>query len=285
MATLVGAVKLTAWRATQSDAVLADAVESGVDVLTASFLVFAVRFARRPADAGHPYGHGKAEYFSAGAQGLVVIVAAIGLMTQAVHGWLNPHPLGDLQRGLVLSVVATVINLGLAVTLMRAGRRLGSPALRADGVHNLADVLTTFAAWTGVGVSAWTGWLRADALAAGAVALHVGYMGFSIAKDAVDGLMDSAWPVEERERALQVLRGALGPSERFEALRTRRAGAKRFLSAHIIVADDTRIDAGHRIRARVELALSEALADTEISLMLIPASSAEQVLPRRSDQD
>lgn len=263
-------VKLGAWWVTQSAVLLADAAESGLDLATASMLVFAVRLSSHPADDGHPFGHGKAEYFSAGFQGgLIFITGALLIVQSAQTIGRAPQPT-ELGLGLALSIVATLANLALAIALIRAGRRLRSPALSSDGRHNLADVWTTVGGWLGLGLAYLTGYWILDPIVAIVVALHIIWTGVQVSREAVRGLMDASLPPAEVSEIESIVRQHMGEALEFHDLRTRRASEQAFVEFHLVVDGNTSVRESHALCDKIEHAIEAHLQSAHITIHVEP---------------
>lgn len=262
-----------AWWVSGSMVLFADAAESGLDVLTSSLLLFAVRMSARPPDAGHPWGHGKVEYFTSGFQGALILAVGVGVGVEAARA-LNagPTPL-DLSMGVGLSVVATAINVGLATLLIRRGAALGSPALQADGHHNLADVITTLGGWVGLGMAWLTGWWVLDPLVAVAVAVHVVWTGASLARDAVNGLMDASLPQSELDAltaAFDDVIASAGTPARWDGLRARRSSHDVFVECTLRVPGSTPVATAHETCDRLEAAAAAVMPGAEVLVHVEP---------------
>ncbi len=251
------ALKLLAWRLTDSVALLSDALESVVNVLAAGAMLVAVRIARSPADRGHPYGHGKAEYLSAVFEGALILAAAALCVRAGVERFAHPHALDRPGLGLAVSLVATALNAALAWRLMAGGRTLRSPALAADGRHVLSDVTTTGGVLAGVAIAWGTGAWWVDPLMACAFGAGVLGMGWGLVRRSVGGLMDEVMDPGEvaaaRAIAERVARedGALG----VEGLRLRRAGPNGHCDLRLLVPATMRVREAHAICDRIEGAL------------------------------
>lgn len=202
---LTMALKTLAWYLTGSVGFLSDAMESAVNVAGAGFALWMVSIAQRPADPSHPFGHSKAEYFSAAFEGGMILVAAIAIFITALERLLNPQPLVALGVGTLLSVIASIINLWVGLLLVRAGKRYKSPALAGDGRHLLTDVWTTAGVVIGVGLAALSGLNWLDAAVAMLVALHILREAGHILVNAINGLMDKALPTEQINQLQQIL--------------------------------------------------------------------------------
>lgn len=265
-------LKLAAWKVSGSVGLLSDALETLTNVGGALMAFTMLRIALQPADAEHAYGHGKAEYFSSGFEGMLIFVAAGLIAIEAVPRLVDPQPLASPGLGMAIAVLASAINLAVARLLLRAGRRLHSVSLTADGRHLMTDVWTTAGVLVAVGFVLVTGWLWLDAAIALLVAGHVLFEGFKLIREAADGLMDSAWPADEQAQLDDVLNRfrAEGDIE-FHAIRTRRAAALRFADFHVLVPGSWTVQHGHDLIERIEAALAEVLPNLAVSTHLEPA--------------
>ena len=275
------ALKGAAYLITGSVGLLSDALESLVNLAGALMALAMLSVASRPPDADHAYGHGKAEYFSAGAEGALIVIAALSIAVAAVERLLNPRPLERLGLGLAVSVVAALLNLAVALVLMRAARTHRSATLQANSHHLLTDVWTTAGVLVGVGLVAVTGWLALDPIVALIVAVNIVWTGGRILRDSVAGLMDAALPEVEQE----VLHGLLGryaaEGVEYHALRTRRAGAHRFVSVHVLVPPEWSVQQGHDLLERIEAEIRRALPPVTVLTHLEPLGDPAAM----SDQD
>jgi cation diffusion facilitator family transporter len=269
------ALKSGAYLITGSVGLLSDAMESVVNLVAAVIALVAIRIAARPADETHHYGHGKVEYFSAGAEGLMIVVAAALIVISAVQRLLSPQPLEELGIGLAITVLATAINGAVGLLVLRAGRRHRSITLVADGKHLLTDVWTSVGVVAGVGIVALTGWLALDSLVAIAVAINILWTGGVLVRRSVHGLMDHAMPADEVDRLVATLRtvSARYPDGHvsFHALQTREAGRERFVSMHVLVPGSWTVARGHDLLEEVEACVQEALPGAQVHTHLEPA--------------
>jgi cation diffusion facilitator family transporter len=274
-----------AWWLTGSVGLLSDALESLVNLAGALMALAMLSVAARPPDEDHAYGHSKAEYFSAGAEGALIVIAAVSIAVAAVDRLLHPQPIEQVGLGLAVSVVAALLNLAVAVVLMRAARAHRSATLQASSHHLMTDVWTTGGVLVGVGAVAFTGWLVLDPLVAIGVAANIVWTGGRILRDSVAGLMDAALPAAE-QRVLHELLGSYAAAEgiQYHALRTRRAGAHRFVSVHVLVPADWSVQQGHdlleRIEADVRRALPPVTVDTHLEPLGDPAAMRDDTLHR-----
>jgi cation diffusion facilitator family transporter len=247
------ALKAAAWFLTGSVGLLSDAMESVVNLAGAVMALAMLTVAARPADETHAYGHTKAEYFASGMEGSFILLAAASIGLAAVQRLIEPRALERIGIGLSVSLLAALVNLAVAVVLRRAGRRHGSITLEADASHLFTDVWTSFAVFTGVGLAALTGWQRLDPIVALAVAFNIILTGVKIVQRSVLGLMDTSLPVAEQNTLRTVLdRHASESGVQFHALRTRRSGARRFISMHVLVPGDWTVHRGHELLERIE---------------------------------
>ncbi|NIZ15570.1 cation diffusion facilitator family transporter, partial [Phaeobacter sp. HF9A] len=221
---LVMALKLGAWRLSGSVALFSDAMESLVNVSAAVLAWFAVRYAQRPADDGHPFGHHKAEYFSAVVEGIMIILAAVLIVDQAISAMVNRADAELTPLALAVNAVALVINGIWAQVLLRAGARLSSPAFAAGGRHLMSDVWTSAGVMVGLLLVLLTGWSLLDPVLALLVAVNILREGLHVVSESVDGLMDKAATPEEQEKIHAVILGSGGGALQIHDIRTRRAG-------------------------------------------------------------
>jgi len=278
-------LKVAAYAVTGSVGLLSDAAESLVNLAGAVMALAMLAVAARPADEEHAYGHGKAEYFASGLEGGLILVAALGIAGAAVPRLIRPAPLQDVGLGLTVCAGAALINLAAALVILRAGKRRRSITLEANARHLLADVWTSGGVLVGVGAVAMTGWQRLDPLVALAVAANIVRTGVGIVRRSIGGLMDAA--IEPRD--LAAVRAILAGYERegvtFHALRTRQAGARRFVSTHVLVPGTWTVQRGHElldlIEADVRRALPESIVFTHLESADDPASWEDETLDRR----
>lgn len=228
-------LKAAAYFITGSVGLLSDALESLVNLAAALMALAMLTVAARPPDEDHVYGHDKAEYFSSGVEGALILVAAISIGVAAWNRLLHPQPLEAVGLGLGISVFASLINLGVALVLRRAGQRFGSITLEADSQHLMTDVWTSVGVVAGIGAVALTGWERLDPLIAIAVALNIVWSGVQLVRRSALGLLDTAWPVPERGIVTNILDKYRVHGLQFHALRTRQSASRRFMSVHILV--------------------------------------------------
>jgi len=230
---------------TGSVGLLSDAAESVVNLVAAIVALFALRVAAQPPDENHPYGHSKAEYFSAAVEGIMIFVAAAIIVYTAIERLITPRPLEQLGIGLSLSVVGSIVNGVVAYVLLRQGRKHNSATLVADGKHLITDVITSAAVLIGVGLVTVTGIQRLDPVVALLAGVNILWTGFNLVRNSVNGLMDIAIPPEEMSVLNDVLAQFSSDSVSFHAVRTRVAGNRQFASFHILVPGDWSVKRGH----------------------------------------
>lgn len=279
------ALKTLAWWLTGSVGLLSDALESIVNLAAALLAVTMLRVAASPPDENHPYGFSKAEYFAAGIEGALIVLAAAGILASAIPRLLEPEPLESPGLGLTLSVAASGINLAVGVLLIRVGRRHHSIALEADGHHLITDVWTSAGVIIGVGLVFLTGWLRLDPLVALGVAAHIVWTGLRLMRRSWRGLLDAAIPTEDTGEVTKLFAEysrRYGVS--FHALRTRQAGKRRFISFHFLVPDAWSVAQAHRlseeIEERIRSLVPNASIFTHIEPISDPSSYEDQGLDR-----
>jgi cation diffusion facilitator family transporter len=283
-ALLTIALKVTAWQITNSVGLLSDALESVVNLAAAVMAIIVVTYAERPPDEEHAFGHSKAEYFSSGIEGTLILIAAAGIAWSAWQRLLDPQPLEQVGIGVIVAVVASAVNLGAAITLRNAGRKHRAIVLEADGEHLLTDVWTSLAVIIGVALVLLTGWLWLDAVLALLVAVNIVWTGVTLMRRSALGLLDTALSSEERSQIEAVLSPYRAQGIEFHALRTRQAGTRRFMSVHVLAPGAWSILRGHALVERIETEMREALPGivvfTHLEPLGDPAAMADQQLDR-----
>ena len=272
---LVLALKFWAWALTGSVALWSDALESFVNVATAVAAVIAIRYSARPADENHPFGHSKAEYFSVALEGVLIIFAAVSILTYAWEGLKQPHELEQAWLGLGVNLLASAINGVWATVLVTVGRRRRVMALTADGIHLFTDVATSAGVFIGLVLVVLTGWLVLDPLLAAAVAVNIIWQGWKLIRESVGGLMDEAVPPQTFDRICAVIHeNAAGAIEAHD-VRTRRAGRMTFIEFHLVVPGTMPVSESHTICDRIEKALRDAVPDAHIAIHVEPEEKAK----------
>lgn len=263
-------LKTLAYWLTGSVGLLSDAVESLVNLAGAIMALTMLTIAARPPDENHSFGHTKAEYFSSGLEGILILAAAAAIIWSAVQRLIHPVPLEQIGIGLVVSVVASLINFTVSRVLIRAGRRYKSITLEADGTHLMTDVWTSVGVIIAVGMVALTGWLRLDPIIAIAVALNIIWTGVGLVRQSTAGLMDSSLPVHDQQMLEEVMQRFHEKGVAFHAIRTRQAGASRFISLHMLFPGEWTVHDAHHLAEEFEGEVRRVLGDTVISTHLEP---------------
>jgi cation diffusion facilitator family transporter len=269
-------LKTLAWVITDSVGLLSDALESLVNLAAAIFGLVMVTIAARPADEEHPYGHHKAEYFSSGFEGILIIVAALGIIWTAMHRLLDPQPIEQVGWGLALSVASSALNGLLAWVMFGAARQHRSIALEADAKHLITDVWTSVGVVMGIAMVHFTGWLLLDPLVAMGVAANILKEGVHLIWRSSQGLMDEAVEPEVMAIIQQTLAGFVSQEGevviiRFDHLSTRKAGQRRFLDMHMHMPASWSLGHAAAVRARVEQALMSAVPGLRATIQLLPS--------------
>ena len=252
------ALKTAAYLFTNSVGLLSDAMESGINLVGALMALSMLLIAARPADEDHNYGHDKAEYFSSTVEGILILIAAIFIIIASIRRFLEPRPIDQIGLGLIVSVVASLINLYAAIILMKAGKKYNSIALRADSKHLMTDVWTSAGVLVGVGAVALTGWQRIDPIVALLVAANIIWAGFQILKNSVSGLMDMALTVDEQKTIHGVLEAYKKTGLEFHGFLTRQSGVRSFVSFHVLVPGSWSVQHGHQVLEQIEDDLRKA---------------------------
>ena len=272
---VVLALKYAAYLVTGSVALYSDALESIVNVATATAAFLAVRLSAVPPDAKHPYGHHKVEYLSAVGEGILIGVAALAILRKAYFGYLDPQPVAAPVLGLAINGLASAINATWCFVLFRYGRRFRSPALVADAKHLLTDVVTSAGVLVGVILTVLTGWSVLDSIVAAAVAVHILWWGWELMRQSIGGLMDEAVSnvmlAKIREAISKEAQGAIEAHD----LRTRHAGRTTFIEFHLVVPGTMTVAESHAICDRVEAALKDDLPEAVITIHVEPEGKAK----------
>jgi cation diffusion facilitator family transporter len=264
-------LKTLAWYVTDSVGLLSDAMESLVNLASAIFALVMVTVAERPADEDHPYGHHKAEYFSSGFEGILIIAAAMGILWAAGHRLFEPQPLESVGWGLALSILSSALNGLLAWIMFRASREHRSIALEADARHLVTDVWTSVGVVVGIGAVAVTGWLWLDALVAMGVALNILREGFALMWRSSQGLMDEALEPEVLQQIQLTLSEFSHHTIRFDHVSTRRSGQRRFVDMHMHMPASWSLGRAAALRTSVEQALMSAVPGLRATIQLLPS--------------
>jgi cation diffusion facilitator family transporter len=281
-------LKGVAWKLTGSVGLLSDAIESFVNLAGALMALWMLTLAAQPADEDHAYGHGKAEYFSSAFEGFLILLAALSIGYTAIERMRNPQPLEAVGIGLLVSVVASVINFATARILLRVGQQHNSITLEADAHHLMTDVWTSVGVIVGVGLVWISGWLWLDPAIALLVAMNIIWTGWQLMQRSAAGLMDISLPPAKLEQIQALLAGYRRQGLDFHALRTRQAGSRTFITLHVLVPGGWTVQQGHdwaeRIEADIRLALPRTHVTTHLEPLEDPASMIDQELDRPARQ-
>lgn len=259
-----------AYLLTGSVAILSDALESLVNLVTSLIALIVLGIAARPADEDHAYGHTKAEYFASGFEGALILVAASAIGVASVRRLFDPIPLAEVEIGLAATALATVVNYVAARFLFRAGGRFRSIALESGAHHLMVDVWTSVAVIVGVGIAGWTGWLHLDPLLALLVAANIFATGFKLTRRSLLGLLDTGLPETIRLDIARILDEQRPEGVQYHALRTRQAGAWAFISIHILVPGDWTVQRGHDLLENIEERIRAAVPNSTVFTHLEP---------------
>lgn len=276
------AMKSTAYVMTGSVGLLSDALESLVNLAGAVMALAMLTVAGRPEDEDHAHGHGKAEYFSSGFEGGLIVIAALGIAAAAIDRLITPRELHQLGVGLAVSFCAAIVNLVAALVLRREAKAHRSITLEASSHHLLTDVWTSIGVLAGVGLVMISGKTWLDPVVAIVFAVNIFVTGWRIVTDSVHGLMDASLPLGELEQIKTILARYETEEVRYHALRTRRAGTRRFVTMHVLVPGEWSVKRGHDLVETIEVELHETLPSlsviTHIEPIEDPAAWADQSL-------
>jgi len=277
-------LKAAAYFVTGSVGLLSDAVESLVNLFGGIMALAMLTVAERPADEDHAYGHGKAEYFSSGVEGGLILVAAVSIAVVSVQRFITPMPLVEINLGLAVSAIASTINLAVALLILRAGRRHNSITLEANARHLLTDVWTSAGVIAALVLVAFTHWWWLDPTIALVVAANIVWTGVGIVRRSVGGLMDVSLSVEDLAAVRKIFQNYEQTGVQFHALRSRQAGARKFISTHVLVPGEWTVQRGHelldRIEADIRRTLPDAVVFTHLESLDDPASWDDETLER-----
>lgn len=246
-------LKMGAYLLTGSVGLLSDALESMVNLVAAAVALAMLSIAERPPDEDHTFGHDKAEYFSSGVEGGLIIIAALTIAWAAINRLMNPQPLENIDLGLIVSLVASAINFAVARVLFSAGKKYNSITLEADSKHLMTDVWTSIGVLVGVFAVQLTGWLPLDSLVALAVAVNIVWSGYHLMRRSALGLLDTAISQEDRDKVNAVFaKYAAADGVEFHSVRTRQAGQRQFVSTHVLVPGEWTVQRGHDLLEAIE---------------------------------
>ena len=257
-------LKAFAYALTGSVGLLSDMLESFVNLVGALMALAMLTIAARPPDEDHAFGHSKAEYFSSGLEGMLILLAAFSIGIAAIPRLITPKPLDQIGLGLGVSVAASLVNLLVARVLLRAGKRYHSITLEADAQHLMTDVWTSAGVLIGVGAVAVTGWERLDPIVAVLVACNIIWSGVRIVRKSASGLMDTALSLEEQNTLQRILESYGRNGIEYHAVRTRQSGTRRFISLHVLVPEMWTVQRGHRLLENIEAEIRHALPNATV---------------------
>jgi cation diffusion facilitator family transporter len=278
-------LKLAAFLLTGSVGLLSDALESVVNLVAAIIALIALNIAARPPDDDHAFGHDKVEYFSSGVEGTLILLAAASIAYASIERFLSPQPLDDIGVGLVISAVASLVNGGVAIVLMRAGREYQSITLEADAKHLLTDVYTSIGIIAALIVVNATGWTWLDPTIGIVVALNILRSGALLVRRSALGLMDTAIPPVDINQIESIFDRYRHRGLDFHALRTRDAGARQFISFHVLVPAGWTVQRGHNLLEKLEADVRAALPRSHITTHLEPLGDPAAMADIELDRD
>ncbi len=267
-------LKFIAYALTGSVGILSDALESLINLASALIALMALKIASRPADKTHPYGHDKAEYFSSGVEGTLILSAAASIAYAAIRRLLHPVPLEQLSWGLVVAGSASLLNFVVARALLGASRRYDSITLEADAKHLLTDVWTSVGVIAGLLALSLTGWQWLDPVIALAVAGHIIITGVSLVRRSIDGLMDYNLPAAELAHLEEILKSHQDQFVAYHRVRARKSGSRRFIDLHLVVPGQQTVQAAHDLCEHLETKIEAVLPNASVTIHVEPAEDA-----------
>jgi len=277
-------LKTAAYLLTGSVGLLSDALESVVNLFGAMMALAMLTVAARPADEDHTYGHSKAEYFSSGVEGTLILLAAISIVVTAIPRLINPQPIEKVGLGLAVSVAASLVNLVVALILAQTAKRYNSITLEADAQHLMTDVWTSVGVIVGVGLVSITGWERLDPIVALLVAGNIIWSGVRIVRMSALGLMDTALPIKDQAKLKGILEKYTQKGVEYHALRSRQSGSRQFVSFHVLVPGKWTVQRGHHLLENIEADIRHAMPSvtvfTHLESLNDPASWEDTNLDR-----
>ncbi len=278
------AMKAGAYFLTGSVGLLSDALESLVNLAAALMALGMLTIAARPPDEEHAYGHNKAEYFSSGVEGALILLAAASIGYTAIDRLFHPQPIEQVGLGLIISVLASLVNFGVARVLFNAGKRYKSITLEADAKHLMTDVWTSGGVLVGVGAVALTNFQWLDPVIALVVAANIIWSGVQLVRQSALGLLDTAWPADERTVVTQILDSYSTQKVKYHSLRTRQAGARRFMSVHILVPGAWTVQRGHNLLEEIEAKIRQTTPEVTVLTHLEPLEDPVSFEDRNLDR-
>jgi len=250
-------LKLLAWKITGSVGLFSDALESCVNLIAAVVALIMITLAEKPADQGHAFGHTKAEYFSSAIEGAMIIIASFSIVKTAIPRIIHPQPIENLGLGLVAAVGASLINLVVALVLLKNGKKNNSITLEADGKHLMTDVWTSVGVFVSIILVKITGLLILDGIIAVIVAINILYAGYNLIKRSASGLMDCALSESDLAKVVEVLNFYKSKNVEFHSLLTRQAGQRKFIEFHILMPGILTVQEGHDLAEKIEKEIRE----------------------------
>lgn len=272
---LVMGMKFIAWHMTGSVALYSDALESIVNVVAAFAAVWAISVSHKPADEDHQHGHHKAEYFSAVLEGVLIILASILILLEVLQRWDTPVPIDQPWGGMAINTVATIINAGWAMILIRRGKASRSPALAADGHHIMTDVVTSIGVLIGLVAAVLTGYFWLDPLLAALVAINILWQGWKVITGSLSGLMDVSVDATTNLRIRDIISAHSAGVLEVHDLKTRIAGRATFIEFHMVVDTHMSVGESHKICDRIEDALREEIPSVRVLVHVEPDDEAK----------
>lgn len=277
-------LKTSAYFLTGSVGLLSDAIESFVNLAAAIVALFALRVVTRPATDEFTFGYSKVEYFSSGFEGGMILLAAASIIVSALPRLIHPVPLEQVGLGLLISIIASLINLGVSLVLLRVAKRHNSITLEADAHHLMTDVWTTGGVLIGIALVWLTGYERLDALIAMAVAVNILFTGYRLVVRSGKGLMDAALPPEETTKIKSILESYQNQGVSYHSLRSRQAAARKFMAVHLLVPGDWTIRRGHRLAEQIEQQVMKTLPYSNIVTHIEPIEDPISLADRDLDR-
>lgn len=266
VATIV--IKFSAYLLTNSVGLMSDALESCVNLVAAVVALIMINLAEKPADEAHAFGHNKAEYFSSAVEGALIVLAAFSIIWSAVPRIVHPQPLENLSTGLLIAIAASIINLAVALVLLKNGKKHHSITLEADGKHLMTDVITSVGVLLGIGLVKLTGWLVLDGIVAIGVAVNIIWTGYKLMRRSAMGLLDTSIPPPEREMIMQALLPYKDKNIEFHSLMTRQSGQRKFISFHLLMPGAWDIQQGHDVAEEVESLIRTLFSETPTTVFI-----------------
>lgn len=260
-------IKLTAYFMTNSVGLLSDGLESCVNLVAAVIALIMINLAEKPADVEHAFGHNKAEYFSSAIEGGLIVLAACAIIWSAVPRLINPQPIANVGVGLLVATGASLINLAVALVLIKNGRKHHSITLEADGKHLMTDVITSAGVFLGVGMVRLTGWMILDGIVAIGVALNIIWTGYLLMKRSAMGLLDTAIPDVETDRVIQIIENYKSKNVSYHSLMTRQAGQRKFILFHLLVPAKLSIKEGHDLSEEIETEIRNLFPGSPVNVL------------------